>query len=175
MKKVSWICACVLMISFAGKGQKIRVLNITNLEPISNVLVYSTNVIASGQTNFRGEIDLGKFNEDEVLHFQHPSFQRRSIKYDDLVGRNFKVYLKERIIQIGEVVISANKWEQDKSELPNEIATITPRQVEFKNPQTAADLLESSGQVFVQKSQYKNSGMAPCNCNPATLDVEYWG
>lgn len=151
---VLWVAiSATMMIGHHVKGQTLKVLNETNLEPIANVLVYTSNAVTSGQTDARGTLDLGKLDPAEVVNFQHPSFQRRSIRYSDLEEKKFKIYLKERIIEIGEVVISANKWEQDKSEIPNEIANITPRQIEFKNPQTAADVLESSGQVFVQKSQ----------------------
>ena len=61
--------------------------------------------------------------------------------------------MSERIIKIDEVIISANKWEQNKSEIPFEIFSIKAKEISFGNPQTSADILESSGQVFVQKSQ----------------------
>src|SRR5699024_3214776 len=38
-------------------------------------------------------------------------------------------------------------------EIPQRITRIDKREVQFKNPQTSADLLQSSGKVFVQKSQ----------------------
>ncbi|MDP4680707.1 MAG: TonB-dependent receptor, partial [Cyclobacteriaceae bacterium] len=63
------------------------------------------------------------------------------------------IYLSEGLMNIDEVVVSANKWQQDKSEVPNEIISIRPEDVAFNNPQTAADMLEATGQVFVQRSQ----------------------
>lgn len=57
------------------------------------------------------------------------------------------------MLRIDEVVISANKWEQNKSEIPFEILSIDAGLTSFANPQTSADLLEATGQVFVQKSQ----------------------
>ncbi len=128
-------------------------MNETNLEPILNVLVFSTVSVVSDQTNAKGTIDFTIFTPNDIINFQHPSYQRERFTYQDIVDKKYKIYLKERIIEIGEVVISANKWEEDKSELPNEITSINPRQIEFRNPQNAADMLESSGQVFVQKSQ----------------------
>jgi len=134
-------------------AQNLKVLNETNLEPIQGVLVYSSTEVTSAVTDAKGRVDLTLFQEGEVINFQHPSFQRMTITYEEITKKKNVIYLKERIIQIGEVVISANKWEQDKSEIPNEILDITPRQIEFGNPQTAADMLEGSGQVFMQKSQ----------------------
>lgn len=56
-------------------------------------------------------------------------------------------------IRLGDVVVSASKWKQDKSEQPKRIVTITPERFRFENPQTAADLLGLSGEVYIQKSQ----------------------
>src|SRR5690606_37695488 len=38
-------------------------------------------------------------------------------------------------------------------EIPNRVHPITRREIALQNPQTAADVLESGGYVFVQKSQ----------------------
>jgi hemoglobin/transferrin/lactoferrin receptor protein len=54
---------------------------------------------------------------------------------------------------LSEVVVSVNKWEQKQNEIPNTIARINMRDARIYNPQTAADLLMVTGQVFVQKSQ----------------------
>ena len=54
---------------------------------------------------------------------------------------------------IDEIVVAANRWEQEKKQTPNRILTIRPSDLQFYNPQTAADMLGQTGQVFVQKSQ----------------------
>ena len=51
------------------------------------------------------------------------------------------------------VVVSANKWEQKLNEVPNKIVKITKNDIIRNNPQTSADLLGQSGNVFIQKSQ----------------------
>lgn len=56
-------------------------------------------------------------------------------------------------VGLDEVVVSASKWKQYKWEQPKRISLITPEQSMFQNPQTAADLLELSGHVYMQKSQ----------------------
>ncbi|MDX2413877.1 MAG: TonB-dependent receptor, partial [Bacteroidales bacterium] len=54
---------------------------------------------------------------------------------------------------IDEFVVSASRWEQNKEEIPNKILTIKKAHIDFTNPQTAADLLGSSDEVYIQKSQ----------------------
>ena len=57
----------------------------------------------------------------------------------------------EKILK--EVVLSANKWGQLLNEVPNKIVKINKSEIILNNPQTTADLLGQSGQVFIQKSQ----------------------
>lgn len=58
-----------------------------------------------------------------------------------------------RIDELGEVVFSFNKWEQNLNEVPRKITKITRTQIQLQQPQTAADMLAQTGAVFVQKSQ----------------------
>ncbi len=52
-----------------------------------------------------------------------------------------------------EVIISASKWGQKLNEIPNKVTRISRQQILQNQPQTAADMLQQSGTVFVQKSQ----------------------
>ena len=56
-------------------------------------------------------------------------------------------------LNLNEVVVSASRWKQSSSNVPQKITSISPREVALQNPQTAADLLSISGKVYVQKSQ----------------------
>lgn len=63
------------------------------------------------------------------------------------------------IVELDEVVVSFNKWEQSRNEIPNRIEKINRQDVRLRNPQTTADLLGQIGGVFIQKSQL--SGGSP--------------
>ncbi len=52
-----------------------------------------------------------------------------------------------------EVVISANKIEESKNNVSQQIQTLTIKQIENSQSQSTADLLFNSGNIFVQKSQ----------------------
>lgn len=54
---------------------------------------------------------------------------------------------------LDQVVVSYNRWEVKRNEVPNRILKIDLRDAAIQNPQTAADMLSLSGRVFVQKSQ----------------------
>jgi len=55
--------------------------------------------------------------------------------------------------QLDEIVISANKTEEKKSDIPQQINIIDAKKIQLYNLQTTADVLQNLGGVFVQKSQ----------------------
>ncbi len=59
----------------------------------------------------------------------------------------------ERSMEMNEIIVSSNKFEQLRRESPNQIELITKKQIAFQNAPNAANLLEQSGNVFVQRSQ----------------------
>ncbi|QOI96749.1 MAG: TonB-dependent receptor [Flammeovirgaceae bacterium] len=62
-------------------------------------------------------------------------------------------YINPKNFILDETVVSASRWEQNIREVPNRITKISAATIQFQNPQTAADLLGVSNQVFIQKSQ----------------------
>jgi len=58
-----------------------------------------------------------------------------------------------KILDVNEIVISADRFGVNKSETAQQITTIKANQIAFQNSQTTADLLQQSGTVMVQKSQ----------------------
>ena len=56
--------------------------------------------------------------------------------------------------RLQEIVISGNRWCQEIDVIPTKITRLNLEQTNAYNPQTAADMLGLSGEVFIQKSQY---------------------
>ena len=51
------------------------------------------------------------------------------------------------------IVVSASRWEERASTSSRQIISLTPKDVRNINPGTSADLLEASGEVYMQRSQ----------------------
>ena len=145
------LALCALTTSIFG--QQVKVIDLTTSQPISDVLIYNHDQTRSVKTDAFGLANISIFQGGDYLTFQHPSYLELIIAFKDLANQKSTIELQEKIFQIKEVVVSASKWEQDASEIPNEVVAITSKEISFRNPQTSADLLQQSGQVFVQKSQ----------------------
>ncbi len=151
------IAGVLVLISFFlsgfANGQSIEVIDKRSGEGVENVVIYNLELNKSVHTNAQGYADLSLFIEEDILNFQHPSYHDRTIPYADIPETGYKIELQERIIKIEGVIISASKWEQNSELIPNTVVSINSKSVEFDNPPTSADMLDQSGQVFMQKSQ----------------------
>ncbi len=141
-----------LLLKFNSQAQDvIRVLDIQSGNPIPNLYVYCD--LANASSNANGEVQISKIKECKVLNFQHPSYLDASVSMEQIMANGYKVYLEGKFMELGSIDLSFSKWERNKDETPINISSIKKKEIEFRNPQTTADLLEQSGQVFVQKSQ----------------------
>ncbi len=126
-------------------------MDAVTLQPIPDVVIINLTKSAFVQTDTRGIAKLVDFSESDQLEFQHPSYRNIVLSYSDVIEAGL-VRLNEELIQIEEIVIRGTKWEQS-GDVAQSIVKISPSDVQFYNPQTSADMLASTGQVFVQKSQ----------------------
>ncbi len=134
-------------------AQKITVLSSANSKPIPDVAIYTKSKEKITSTDFDGFADISEFDINEVLYFEHISHITKSLIKSKIIKRKKVVYLQVDENQLSEVLISVSKWEQDKKDIPQKIVSITSDEIALATPQTSADLLQSSGQVFIQKSQ----------------------
>jgi hemoglobin/transferrin/lactoferrin receptor protein len=137
----------------AAIAQKIQVLSQQTKDPILGVALFNQDKSKSAVTNFDGFADISSFNQDEVITFQHIAHTPLSQTKSKIVKANRQVFLITDASSLDEVVLSVSKFGQKKRDIPQQIVSVTSEDVLFTNPQTAADLLQSSGQVYVQKSQ----------------------
>ncbi len=144
--KITFLLSLLTFISFS---QNALIVDDATGKPVVDVFIYHENKDDVAYTNEKGLADISGFPRGLVF-FQHPSFHMQSIAY---LGNDLKVALKEKIMSFNEVIISANKWEQEEESVSQQIMTVSKKTIQFQNPQTSADLLAGSGQVFVQKSQ----------------------
>ncbi len=134
-------------------AQEILILDADTKQPVINVAVYNADKSKTVLSDFDGGCDLSIFEHNERIIFKHISYEIYKLTKAHILRQKGRIYLTMKAEQLDEVVMSVSKWEQQKKDIPNKIAVIDAREITFTNPQTAADLLQNSGKVFVQKSQ----------------------
>tara|TARA_B100000795_G_scaffold112494_1_gene83362 strand:+ start:86016 stop:88424 length:2409 start_codon:yes stop_codon:yes gene_type:complete len=147
------ITLAVLFTSTTVIAQKIQVLSQESQAPIAGVALFNEDKSKSSVTNFDGYAEISSFNDDEVITFQHIAHGVLLLQKQQVVQGGNKVFLITDASSLDEVVLSVSKFGQKKRDIPQKIVTVTSDDILFGNPQTAADLLQSSGQVYIQKSQ----------------------
>jgi hemoglobin/transferrin/lactoferrin receptor protein len=141
-----------LLLSTPLEAQILTVKDLANACPITNVTIESTLSLIL-KTDTAGKADIGTFKQEDEIWFIHPNYMVRQFSYAKLVEMNFMVTLAENSYSLGEIVVSANKFNEKLSEVGQSIRVVNAKEISFLNQQTTPDLLQSSGNVFVQKSQ----------------------
>ncbi len=152
MKKIvySWL---LVLVCTSVHAQIITVLEKENKAPLEGVNVVSGYPANIAVTDAQGHANISDFNSSDKIQVSMIGYEKELLTYEELSYRNFTVYLSRDGISLDHVVISASKQTQSSADVPYKVTTISAQRTALQNPQTAADMLNISGEVFIQKSQ----------------------
>ncbi|NRB60700.1 MAG: TonB-dependent receptor [Winogradskyella sp.] len=134
-------------------SQVVTVLDKDTNEPIQDVAIYNLKKTKYLVTDAKGKADLKRFNLNEVVIFQNLLFNKLQIAKSEIISNSNIIFLQPKVEGLEQIVISASRFEQSKRDIPQSIINISARDIVVANPQTSADLLDNTGNVFIQKSQ----------------------
>lgn len=149
-------CAFTIMLLFLFHLLPAQILTIHSRDtraPIERVTVMSESPEAFGMTDTHGQVDVSAFQGAAKITIRCLGYAPVELSYRQLDSLGYALGMVPSPGQMEEIVVSASRMEEENRHLPFRIARMTSRQSAFQNPQTAADLLGSSGEVFIQKSQ----------------------
>jgi len=143
----------VILIAVNGFSQNLSIKDKESFAPLSYVTIYSAFPELSATTDEYGLANISGFKESDKIEIRLLGYETKKLSYQELESLNFKMFMNPSSISLNQFVVSASKWKQPKRNIPSKISVISPKDVSFQNPQTAADMLGISGEVFIQKSQ----------------------
>jgi hemoglobin/transferrin/lactoferrin receptor protein len=146
----------ILGVATLLPAQNIRVVDAADQTPIERVSVSNLETLKFATSNDKGLIDgalLAIADSSSRFEFRCMGYQILVLTKSEIADLNYIIPLFPAQLSLDEVVISATRWNQSSRELPFKIKTLKAKEVLFQNPQTAADLLGQTGEVFIQKSQ----------------------
>ncbi len=149
-----WIVLCCFLISISGSfAQQLSIKEYQTAQALEFVTLMSQEPQAYAISDSAGQVDITKFKGAENVEFRLIGYQGITKSYEELQEKGFVLYLKPTQFSLNQVVVSATRWNQSQGSVPARVSTIPTKDIFLQNPQTAADLLGSSGEVFIQKSQ----------------------
>lgn len=149
-----FLTSFVLLLLFSiSSAQEITVLDKQTKQPIFNVAIFNKDKSKSLLTGFDGEANLSVFSAGEIIFFRHVSHAEFHATKRQILQKGNTVFLEPTNNELTEVVLSVSRFEQNRRNVPQKVVSINQSGILNASPQTSADLLESTGQVYVQKSQ----------------------
>ncbi|WP_373548765.1 TonB-dependent receptor domain-containing protein [Haliscomenobacter sp.] len=152
MKRLFFTCIAFWALSFVS-AQVITIQDGESKLPLENATLSSNNPKILLTTNAKGQCDIAALAGAEKIEIRYFGYKTLATSFTELTQANYLIVLNSTRISLDQVVISASRWNQNQRDIPSKVSTITSREVALQNPQTAADLLGASGEVFIQKSQ----------------------
>ncbi len=134
-------------------SQTVTIIDGEDHKPVPDVVILNpakTKYISSNKT---GKADISSFANEKIICFQHFTYERVCLTPEELKNAGFEVRLAKKVFAIEEFVIYASRREESRDEVPNRVTSIQKPVIQIQNPQTAADLIGISDEVFIQKSQ----------------------
>ena len=140
------VTACV---SAFAHSQKLQILDNYTNQPIAGVVVIQNQKAYT--SNAAGLMDLTGISVPSEIIVRHPNYVNATVQisgYEVTI-----VSLLEKNMDLDEVTVSSSRFLEKKSDVPKRIESIRSSDLQQMNQSSSADVLASSGAVFVQKSQ----------------------
>lgn len=143
----------ILLLLLAGRShaQTVTVRDRTSREPLKDVSLQDA-VNRSVKTDVKGKADVSSLRKEDSIWVYQPGYAGRKI-FLDAGSPEQVIDLTAKSVNLDEVVLSANRKEESKLDVPYAMEIIKQKDIEFTNPATSGDMLANTGQVFLQKSQ----------------------
>ncbi|MDZ7773075.1 MAG: TonB-dependent receptor [Balneolaceae bacterium] len=134
-------------------GQTVTVVDGGTENPLPGVNIYTPDRSPAVATDQNGQASLDAFENEQTIIFSFVGYTTLRLSWQEVQDRDMHITMRMNSLSMSQMVVSSSRWAQDTREVPVSIERITPEQVRLQNPQTAADLLGVSNEVFIQKSQ----------------------
>jgi len=138
-------------------AQTVQVRDQVTLQALPGVVISVANAESNNRTSVatdkNGKADISTLGKADLILFQRAGYQSFQSSIYNLAAVQYKVTLSEKAYSLDEVVISASKFEEKRSDVPQQIQVLDAKKIAFMNQQNTADVLQQSGNILVQKSQ----------------------
>lgn len=133
-------------------AQTITIIDRSSLQPIEGAELRAQG-LPTLRTDVRGRADIRPLAGSDAVIITHFAYRPDTLSHSQLAALTAPLALSPILLELDAFVLSANRWEQESERVPDHITIVRQRDVAFNNPGTSADMLQQTGEVFMQKSQ----------------------
>lgn len=134
-------------------SQIVTVKDREDLSILELVTFVATNPSIAAVTDKKGQLDFTPFQNATSIEIRRLGYKTKVRTYEQVKDSKFLILLDPKPFYSDQIIISASRWKERSAETPARIAVIGQKDIAVQQPQTSADLLNTSGQIFLQKSQ----------------------
>ncbi len=143
----------LMLFAIPASAQLLTIRDEVTREALGQVALFSREPRVSAVTDAKGRVDIAPFERADSIRVEIIGYVREVHSYTMLASMNGVLFLKQTPFAMDEVVVSAMRWKQARSDVPARMITLSRSDAAMQNVQTSADLLAASGEIYVQKSQ----------------------
>ena len=143
----------LMVCSISAFSQTLVIQDNSDKLPLEYVNVICEKLDFVSYTDSKGRIDISSLKGADSIIIHFVGYKDICLSFDSLASGAFKIGLEAEHLAMEEVVITASRWQENSEDATLKVTSITPRKIEMQNPQTSADVIGLSGEVFIQKSQ----------------------
>ena len=134
-------------------AQTLTVKDREDLHVLELVTLISFDGKVSAVTNQKGEVLLKPFYDKSGIEIRRLGYQTKRTSFEELERKRFILLLEPQALESEQVIISVSRWNEKNDEVAQRVSVLGSKELSMQQPQTAADFLAATGQVFIQKSQ----------------------
>ena len=152
IKKLLFVLV-LLGFSFGMYAQNIVVVDMETSFPIGNVRVQSPDGKYLFYTNIDGIINIRNFRKRDTIIFKHPDYDDFVTTKRDIIHNKYVVELVKHYQKLDNVILSVTRTKNKKSKIAKQVKVVDRTEMLKLIPANAAAMLESAGNIAVQKTQ----------------------
>ncbi|MCZ4409985.1 TonB-dependent receptor [Cryomorphaceae bacterium 1068] len=141
------------LMSIVTPAQVATILDGATKKPVASATFVAEGIPSFAVTNVKGKADISAFAKAEEIEIRLLGYETQRLSFEEIEDLNFVIKLETADFDLDQVVISGSRRIERDRVIPNRVRKIDPKIISLQNPQTTADLLGASGEVFIQKSQ----------------------
>lgn len=137
-------------LSLTSLSQTITVRDKSSREPLQDVVIQDKNNLQI-KTDVRGKANISSLLKGDSVFVYQFGYATKKVYLAE--GADVSIDLVAKSFDLDEIVLSANRKAESKIDVPFAMEIIKQKDIEFSNPANSGDMLQNTGQLFVQRSQ----------------------